>query len=61
VQTLTIKPESAYDLRKSGLGRDDGLAGLIGPEFLSRAIAGLQPPAAVTHIPTVDRRGEAHS
>ncbi|MCM3920138.1 ATP-binding protein [Frankia sp. AiPs1] len=31
------------------LGRDGDLAALIGPDFLSRAIGGLQPPAAITH------------
>lgn len=33
----------------AALGRDDELRALIGPDFLSRAIAGLQPPAAIAH------------
>ncbi|WP_318205842.1 hypothetical protein [Streptomyces sp. SCL15-4] len=33
----------------SALGRDEDLALLIGPDFLSRAIAGLQPPQAIVH------------
>ncbi|MFC8230663.1 NACHT domain-containing protein [Streptomyces sp. NPDC057287] len=37
----------------SALGRDEELASLIGPDFLSCAIAGLQPPRAITHTLTV--------
>ncbi|WP_143669109.1 ATP-binding protein [Streptomyces sp. wa1063] len=37
----------------AALGRDDELALLIGPDFLSRAIAGLQPPQAIVHTLTV--------
>ncbi|MFE9132150.1 AAA family ATPase [Streptomyces sp. NPDC007148] len=37
----------------AALGRDNELALLIGPDFLSRAIAGLQPPQAVVHTLTV--------
>jgi hypothetical protein len=43
----------------SSLGRDDELSSLIGPDFLSRAIAGLQPPAAVAHTLTVVARRAA--
>jgi hypothetical protein len=42
------------------LDSDDELAALIGPDFLSRAIAGLQPPAAITHVLNLAaRRGAA--
>jgi len=41
------------------LDRDDDLAALIGPDFLSRAIAGLQPPAAIAHTLTVAARRSA--
>ncbi|MEU1667070.1 AAA family ATPase [Streptomyces sparsogenes] len=41
------------------LGRDDELALLIGPDFLSRAIAGLQPPQAIVHTLTVVARRAA--
>ncbi|MEV2248765.1 AAA family ATPase [Streptomyces sp. NPDC049970] len=37
----------------SALGQDEELASHIGPDFLSRAIAGLQPPQAITHTLTV--------
>ncbi|WP_146057732.1 AAA family ATPase [Streptomyces sp. SM10] len=37
----------------AALGRDDELALLIGPDFMSRAIAGLQPPQAIVHTLTV--------
>jgi hypothetical protein len=43
----------------AALGRDDELALLIGPDFLSRAIAGLQPPQAVVHTLTVAARRAA--
>ncbi|MFF2367837.1 AAA family ATPase [Streptomyces sp. NPDC058122] len=43
----------------SALGRDDDLALLIGPDFLSRAIAGLQPPQAIVHTLAVVARGAA--
>ncbi|MEF9908552.1 AAA family ATPase [Streptomyces sp. P9-A2] len=43
----------------SALGRDDELALLVGPDFLSRAIAGLQPPQAVVHTLTVAARRAA--
>src|SRR5690606_29630090 len=41
------------------LDRDDDLAALIGPDFLSRAIAGLQPPTAITHVLTLAARRSA--
>jgi len=42
------------------LDRDDDLIALIGPDFLSRAIAGLQPPTAITHVlDLAARRGAA--
>jgi len=42
------------------LHRDDELAAMIGPDFLSRAIAGLQPPAAITQVLNLAaRRGAA--
>ncbi|WP_423834346.1 AAA family ATPase [Streptomyces manipurensis] len=37
----------------SALGHDEELASHIGPDFLSRAIAGLQPPQAIVHTLTV--------
>ncbi|MBT2492417.1 hypothetical protein J7E96_28685 [Streptomyces sp. ISL-96] len=43
----------------AALGRDDELALLIGPDFLSRAIAGLQSPQAVVHTLTVAARRAA--
>lgn len=43
----------------SALGRDDDLALLIGPDFLSRAVAGLQPPQAIVHTLTVVARRAA--
>ncbi|MFJ9154298.1 AAA family ATPase [Streptomyces sp. NPDC102270] len=44
----------------SALGRDEDLALLIGPDFLSRAIAGLQPPQAIVHtLAVVARRAAA--
>lgn len=44
----------------SALGRDEDLALLIGPDFLSRAIAGLQPPQALVHtLAVVARRAAA--
>ncbi|MGX1886938.1 NACHT domain-containing protein [Streptomyces sp. NPDC055287] len=43
----------------SALGRDDELAVLVGPDFLSRAIAGLQPPQAIVHTLTVAARRAA--
>ncbi|MFB6628129.1 AAA family ATPase [Streptomyces sp. NPDC056374] len=43
----------------SALGRDDELAVLIGPDFLSRAIAGLQPPQAIVHTLAVAARRAA--
>ncbi|MFE4334457.1 AAA family ATPase [Streptomyces sp. NPDC056831] len=43
----------------TALGRDDELALLIGPDFLSRAIAGLQPPQAIVHTLTVAARRAA--
>ncbi|KOX42417.1 AAA family ATPase [Streptomyces sp. NRRL F-7442] len=43
----------------AALGRDEELALLIGPDFLSRAIAGLQPPQAVAHTLTVAARRAA--
>ncbi|MER6194887.1 ATP-binding protein [Streptomyces cyaneofuscatus] len=43
----------------AALGRDDELALLIGPDFLARAIAGLQPPQAVVHTLTVAARRAA--
>ncbi|MFJ5123394.1 ATP-binding protein [Kitasatospora sp. NPDC088548] len=43
----------------SALGRDDDLAVLVGPDFLSRAIAGLQPPHAIIHTLTVAARRAA--
>ncbi|MEU6934782.1 AAA family ATPase [Streptomyces sp. NPDC046374] len=46
----------------SALGRDDELAVLIGPDFLSRAIAGLQPPQAIVHtLAVAARRAAARS
>ncbi|MER6625428.1 ATP-binding protein [Streptomyces sp. NPDC000931] len=46
----------------SALGRDEELALLIGPDFLSRAIAGLQPPQAVVHsLSVVARRAAARN
>lgn len=42
------------------LDRDDELAAMIGPDFLSRAIGGLQPPTAITHVLNLAaRRGAA--
>ncbi|MFF7591091.1 NACHT domain-containing protein [Kitasatospora purpeofusca] len=43
----------------SALGRDDELALLIGPDFLSQAIAGLQPPRAIIQTLTVVARRAA--
>ncbi|MFJ4648310.1 hypothetical protein ACIP6Q_32960 [Streptomyces bobili] len=43
----------------SALGRDEDLALLIGPDFLSRAIAGLQPPQAIVHTLAVVARRAA--
>ncbi|GGV50672.1 hypothetical protein GCM10010293_61860 [Streptomyces griseoflavus] len=43
----------------SALGRDEDLALLIGPDFLSRAIAGLQPPQAIVHTLAVVARWAA--
>ncbi|MFC8660804.1 AAA family ATPase [Streptomyces sp. NPDC057199] len=43
----------------AALGRDEELALLIGPDFLSRAVAGLQPPQAVAHTLTVAARRAA--
>ncbi|MEV0633277.1 AAA family ATPase [Nonomuraea wenchangensis] len=43
----------------AALGRDDELALLVGPDFLSRAIAGLQPPQAIVHTLTVAVRRAA--
>ncbi|MFJ8955269.1 AAA family ATPase [Streptomyces sp. NPDC102381] len=43
----------------AALGRDGELALLIGPDFLSRAIAGLQPPQAIVHTLTVASRRAA--
>ncbi|MBT1094207.1 ATP-binding protein [Streptomyces sp. Tu102] len=43
----------------AALGRDEELALLIGPDFLSRAIAGLQPPQAVVHTLSVAARRAA--
>ncbi|MER5878455.1 ATP-binding protein [Streptomyces sp. NPDC001910] len=43
----------------AALGRDDELALLIGPDFLTRAIAGLQPPQAVVHTLAVAARRAA--
>ncbi|MFJ3278997.1 AAA family ATPase [Streptomyces halstedii] len=43
----------------AALGRDDELALLIEPDFLSRAIAGLQPPQAIVHTLTVAARRAA--
>jgi hypothetical protein len=44
----------------SALGRDEDLAQLIRPDFLSRAIAGLQPPQAIVHsLAVVARRAAA--
>ncbi|WP_416965048.1 AAA family ATPase [Streptomyces sp. Agncl-13] len=43
----------------SALGRDDDLALLIGPDFLSRAVAGLQPPQAIVHTLAVVARRAA--
>ncbi|GLF95509.1 P-loop domain-containing protein [Streptomyces yaizuensis] len=37
----------------SALGQDEELASHIAPDFLSRAIAGLQPPQAIVHTLTV--------
>ena len=43
------------------LDRDDDLSALIGPGFLSRAIAGLQPPTAIGHVLNLAvRRCAAH-
>ncbi|MET8925207.1 AAA family ATPase [Streptomyces sp. NPDC004623] len=43
----------------AALGRDDELALLIEPDFLTRAIAGLQPPQAIVHTLTVAARRAA--
>lgn len=43
----------------AALGRDEELALLIGPDFLSRAIAGLQPPRAIAHTLGVAARRAA--
>ncbi|GAA2476591.1 hypothetical protein GCM10010422_20310 [Streptomyces graminearus] len=44
----------------SALDRDEDLALLIGPDFLSQAIAGLQPPQAIVHtLAVVARRAAA--
>lgn len=43
----------------AALGRDDELARLVGPDFLSLAIAGLQPPAAIAHTVTAVARSAA--
>ncbi|MGW7580931.1 AAA family ATPase [Kitasatospora sp. NPDC054768] len=43
------------------LDRYDDLVDLIGPDFLGRAVAGLQPPAAIVHtLAFVARCGAAH-
>ncbi|MCH6165155.1 AAA family ATPase [Pseudonocardia alaniniphila] len=43
------------------LDRHDDLATLIGPDFLSQAIAGLQPPTAISHVLNLAaRRHAAH-
>ena len=41
------------------LDRDDDLASLIGPDFLCRAIAGLQPPTAIAHVLNLAARRSA--
>ena len=41
------------------LDRDNDLASLIEPDFLSRAIAGLQPPTAIAHVLNLAARRSA--
>jgi hypothetical protein len=41
------------------LDRDDDLDALIGPDFLCRAIAGLQPPTAIGHVLNLAARRSA--
>ena len=41
------------------LGQDTELTALVGPDFLARAIAGLQPPTAIAHVLDVTARSSA--